>query len=80
MRADRTGADALAFFAQAAVQIEKGTYPPGGPDRAASIRALVREMCGAPWQTADERGEAQRLVARLERLRWAEGQKEPAPS
>jgi hypothetical protein len=79
MRADRTGAEALAFFAQAGAPIEKGTYPPGGPDRAASTRALVREICGAPWQTAEERREAQRL-ARLERLRWAEEQKEPALS
>ena len=80
MRADRTGAEALARFTQATVEIEKGHCPPGFPDRAAAIRALVRLMCGAPWQTAEERGEAQRLVARLERLRWAEEQKEPAPS
>ena len=80
MQADRTGAEALALFTQATVETEKSTYPPGFPDRAAAIRVLVRLICGAPWQTAEERGEAQRLVARLERLRWAEEQKEPAPS
>ena len=71
MRADFSGAEALAFFNQAAAEIEKGRYLPGFPDRAAT-RALVLLICGVPWRTAEERAEAQRLVARLERLRWGE--------
>ncbi len=69
----------LARLTQAAVDAEKG---PPGAGRDAALRALVLRACAAPWRTPEERAEAQRLVARLERLRWAAdgARKGPAPA
>jgi hypothetical protein len=39
-------------------------------DRDLALRSLVHEICGRPWDTAEERERAQVLVIRLERLRF----------
>jgi hypothetical protein len=52
-----------------------------GPGGAAAVRQLVARLCGGPWATAEERSQAQALVARLERLRWAAARAaRPAPA
>ena len=53
-------------------ELEKGRLPAQFPKRAAAIKALVDEICGFPWQSAEEREKAQGLVHRLERMRWAD--------
>jgi hypothetical protein len=39
------------------------------PATVEKINALVNSICGAAWETAEERERAQGLVARLERLK-----------
>jgi hypothetical protein len=64
----------LAKYRQAVQDLEAGKLPPGSHDRAAAIKSLVDQICGHPWATAEERSQAQSLVARLERMRWREEQ------
>jgi hypothetical protein len=62
----------LTKFTQLAEQMETGGCPPAFSDRNAAFTGLVDAICGAPWRTPAEREKAQGLLARLERLRWAE--------
>ncbi len=58
----------LARFAQMVAEVEAGLCP----DRQAATEELLARLCCSPWPTHEERSFAQGLVARLERLRWAE--------
>jgi hypothetical protein len=58
--------DLLSRLRRAVEQIEHQQCP----RRAEDVKALVGEICTAPWRTAEEREKAQGLVARLERLVW----------
>src|SRR5262245_50126188 len=60
----------LPIFTQFIEELEQGQYPPCFPDRTKASQTLVDEICGAPWQTAEERDKAQGLVIRLVRLTW----------
>jgi hypothetical protein len=62
----------LRQLAGSVAEVEAGRCPAGYSDRTSALAGLVAELCGAPWKTAEERSQAQGLVARLERLRWAE--------
>jgi hypothetical protein len=64
----------LAEYKQGVEDLEAGKLPPGSRDRAATIQSLVDQISGHPWATAEERSQAQGLVARLERMRWKEEQ------
>ena len=59
----------LADYRQTIEEIEKGDGPPADLDRDLALRSLVHEICGRPWDTAEEQEKAQCLVIRLERLR-----------
>jgi hypothetical protein len=64
----------LAEYSRAVEDLEAGRVPPGAHDRTAAIESLVDQIRGHPWATAEERSQAQGLVARLERMRWGQGQ------
>lgn len=55
----------LAEFRTFVSDLEAGVFPPCFKDREAAAQHLVDDICLAPWETAQERAEAQRLVARL---------------
>jgi hypothetical protein len=60
----------LAEYAEQVLAVEGGEPLPG-MTLAESAARLTSQMCGEDWLTAEDREEAQRLVIRLERLRWA---------
>jgi hypothetical protein len=59
-------------FSQLVEEVEGGRLPARFSDRASAIKALVGEICGAPWESGEERERAQGLVLRLERMKWAD--------
>jgi hypothetical protein len=59
----------LPEYANAVQELEAGKFPACLGSQAAAIDHLEKQICGAPWATAEERSEAQHLVERLSRLR-----------
>ena len=57
----------LADAAKFVEEIENGPQS----NRESAVRYAMGVICVAPWQTHEERGQAQRLVARLYRLQCA---------
>jgi len=58
----------IAKYTAFVTDMEAGTYPACLTDRNAAIKRLLEDICGFPWETAEQRESAQKLVARLERL------------
>jgi hypothetical protein len=58
----------LANYRKSIEEIENGQWPSTSHDREAAVKALVDEICIRPWETPEEREQAQGLVARLYRL------------
>ncbi len=59
----------LAKYTALVAEVESGNFPPCLKDRTAAVKRLVDDICSAPWESAERREAAQKLVARLERLR-----------
>ena len=47
-------------------ELEAGMVPAGFADRFSAARSLIEQFCNVPWQSKDEREQAQVLVLRLE--------------
>jgi hypothetical protein len=66
------GSRSVAHFTRLVESLERGQHPPREPGRLAAATALLNEIFAAPWETPEEREQAQGLVARLKRLRAKE--------
>jgi hypothetical protein len=67
-----SGDSALCRLTRLVEEMERGR-PPRFLDRATAISTLLDQILVAPWETAEERGQAQRLVTHLERARQPAG-------